>query len=220
MNKKIFFALSLLILSLISVQVNAEKPVLVKPVTEQELFNHILVLVNKDQGLSKDYIPANLRKVTVPSSNGKDQLRDIAATALEEMFKEAKQSGHNLFAQSGYRSYARQNEIFSSNVRKYGRIKAETFSAPPGHSEHQTGLVMDISSKNTNYNLIEKFGALAEGKWVAENAWRYGFAIRYPKDKVHITKYKYEPWHVRYVGLEAAKIMYDENLVLEELIGR
>lgn len=227
MNKNLIIALSLLLVSLSplhlyadSSNVESNKPVLVTPLAKEDLYSDILSLVNKDYGLSKDYVPKNLRKVNLPSAKGKDHLTDIAATSLEEMFRDAKQNGHNLFAQSGYRSYARQNEIFSMNVKKYGRVKAETFSAPPGHSEHQTGLVMDLSSKNTNYALIEKFGTLPEGKWVAQNAWKYGFVIRYPKDKTHITKYSYEPWHIRYVGREAAKVAFDEGLALEELIGR
>ena len=136
------------------------------------------------------------------------------------MFKDAKKDGHTLFAQSGYRSYQRQTDIFNSNVSKYGRAKAETFSAPPGSSEHQTGLAMDLSSKGTGYALVEKFATLPEGKWIAKNSWKYGFIIRYPKDKTHITKYTYEPWHVRYVGKDAAKGIYERALALEEYLGK
>lgn len=226
MNKNVIISFSLLLLCITPLKIHASDkisndiPVLVSPITKEELFNDPLVLVNKEHGLTKDYVPRDLRKVNVFGSKGKDQLRDIAASQLENMFSDAKKNGHTLFASSGYRSYERQKEIYSANVRKYGKAYAETFSAPPGHSEHQTGLVMDISSKNTNYRLTEKFASLPEGKWVRENAWKYGFVIRYPKDKTHITKYRFEPWHLRYIGHDAAKVSYEEGLVLEELIGR
>ena len=178
----------------------------------------ILVLVNKENCLPRDYVPEDLRRVDLPSVRGKDNLRDVAASALEALFKGAKKDGHVLFAQSGYRSYDSQSRIFYGYVKKYGRTKTETFSAPPGMSEHQTGLVMDISSKGTNYTLIEKFGELPEGKWIKENSWKYGFIIRYPKGKTSITKYTYEPWHLRYVGLDAAEKIYRKEITLEEYL--
>lgn len=176
----------------------------VSMVTAIENPEDILVLVNKLNSLPSDYVPKDLRGVNLPSVKGKDQLRAVAASALEAMFKDAKSAGHILYARSGYRSYSRQSQIFYGYVEKYGRVKTETFSAPPGMSEHQTGLTMDISSKSVNFSLVERFGELPEGIWVKDNAWMYGFIIRYPKDKTAITKYSYEPWHLRYVGPEAA----------------
>ncbi len=187
-------------------------------VTQVNNPSDILVLVNKLNALPNYYVPGDLRAVKLPSVKGKDQLRDVAATALETMFYDAKKSGHVLYARSGYRSYARQSSIFNSYVKQYGRKVAETFSAPPGMSEHQTGLTMDISSKGANYELIRKFGELPEGKWVKENSWKYGFIIRYPEGKTDITKYTYEPWHLRYVGVEAAKIIYKRDTTLEEYL--
>jgi LAS superfamily LD-carboxypeptidase LdcB len=187
-------------------------------VSEVEDPRDILVLVNKSNSLPADYVPENLRVVNLPSVGGKDQLRDVAACALEGMFGDAKKAGHILYARSGYRSYSRQSAIFYGYVKGYGRTLTETFSAPPGMSEHQTGLTMDISSKSANYALVKKFGQLPEGIWVKDNSWKYGFIIRYPEDKTHITKYTYEPWHLRYVGLEAARAIHKKDITLEEYL--
>lgn len=187
-------------------------------VSEVEDPGSILVLVNKSNSLPADYVPEDLRVVNLPSVRGKDQLRDVAASALEAMFKDAKKAGHDLYARSGYRSYSRQSSIFNSYVKKYGRELTETFSAPPGMSEHQTGLAMDISCKAANYALVRKFGQLPEGIWVEANSWKYGFIIRYPEDKTHITKYTYEPWHLRYVGTPAARAIHKKDTTLEEYL--
>ena len=187
-------------------------------VTEVDNASNILVLVNKENYLPKDYVPEDLRSVNLPRVKGKDQLRDEAASALEAMFQDAEKAGHILYARSGYRSYIRQSAIFYDYVKKYGRTLTETFSAPPGMSEHQTGLAMDISSKAVNYALVRKFGELPEGIWVKENSWQYGFIIRYSKDKTTITKYSYEPWHLRYVGRDAAKVIHKKDITLEEYL--
>ena len=187
---------------------------------DSETASGILILVNKSNSLSEDYVPSNLRDLNLPSAIGATQLKDVAATSLEEMFEDAKQDGHELFVRTGYRSYQTQYDIFYNNVRKYGREYTETFSAPPGSSEHQTGLVVDITSPSVDYALVEKFGTSPEGKWVENNSWNYGFIIRYPKDKTYITKYTYEPWHLRYVGKNAAKDIYHRNITLEEYLEK
>ena len=151
--------------------------------------------------------------------NEKKQLRKEAALALEEMFRSSKANGINIYAVSGYRSYARQASIFDANVRKYGFERANQTSAKPGQSEHQTGLAMDITSASVNYGLSQSFGATKEGKWVYENAHKFGFIIRYQKGKESITGYQYEPWHLRYVGIKAAKEIKDRNITLEEYLG-
>lgn len=187
-------------------------------VNQVENPDDILVLVNKSNSLPQDYVPEDLRTVNLPSVRGKDQLRDVAASALEALFKDAEKAGHILYARSGYRSYSRQSAIFNGYVKKYGRVLTETFSAPPGMSEHQTGLTMDISSKAANYALVKKFGELPEGIWLKENSWKYGYIIRYPEDKTHITKYTYEPWHLRYVGIPAARAIHKKDTTLEEYL--
>lgn len=183
----------------------------------------ILVLVNKDRNLSSDYKPNDLIIPNVRFSfEGNDQkkyLRKEAAEALEELFKEGDNEEIVLYAVSGYRSYARQEVLFNNKVNKIGEEAANKLVARPGQSEHHTGLAMDVSSKSVKFSLVEKFGETDEGKWLKENAHKFGFIIRYPKEKVEITKYSYEPWHIRYVGKEVAAEIYEKNITLEEYFG-
>ncbi|RKQ33202.1 D-alanyl-D-alanine carboxypeptidase family protein [Oceanobacillus halophilus] len=181
-----------------------------------------LSIVNKEYALPNDYIPEDLviPNVRFPFTEElpKKQMREIAADALEEMFAAADEEGLELYAQSGYRSYERQEVIFAANVDVHGEKEANNFSARPGESEHQTGLTMDISSPDVGFKLIEEFGDTEEGKWVQEHAADYGFIIRYPKGKEEITQYQYEPWHLRYVGKKAAKEMMEQEMTLEEYL--
>ena len=183
----------------------------------------ITVLVNKEYALPDGYEPKDLVVTNVrfpfTEDDPKKQLRKEAAEALEQLFDAAEEEGHFLFAQSGYRSFERQEAIFASNVEQDGEEAANQYSARPGESEHQTGLVMDITSEAVEFRLVEEFGDTPEGKWVAENAYKYGFIIRYEKGKEDITGYQYEPWHLRYVGKKAAKTIYEQDLTLEEYVG-
>ncbi len=183
----------------------------------------ILALVNKENRLPSDFVPRNL---TVPDVRfpfedflPKKQMRKVAAKAMEDMFQAANSAGLELFAQSGYRSYERQDAIFASNVRKNGEEAANKFSARPGESEHQTGLTMDVTSPDVNYRLIKEFGQTDEGKWIKQHAAEYGFIIRYPEGKDAITEYQYEPWHLRYVGKKAATTIMEQGITLEEYLG-
>jgi zinc D-Ala-D-Ala carboxypeptidase len=132
------------------------------------------------------------------------------------MFADAKGQDIHLFAVSGYRSYQRQDDNFHNKVNKIGEEAAAKIVAYPGNSEHQTGLAMDISSQSANFKLTEQFGGTPEGKWLMENAHRFGYILRYPKGLETITGYNYEPWHYRYVGLKAAAEIYKNQLTLEE----
>ncbi|SFA91983.1 MULTISPECIES: D-alanyl-D-alanine carboxypeptidase family protein [unclassified Bacillus (in: firmicutes)] len=184
--------------------------------------DNILALVNKQAGyLPADYIPNDLVRPNVLFSFGDEKLeksfvRQEAARALESMFLAGKQVGVELIAVSGYRSYDRQQTIFQAEIDKVGLEQAALAVAIPGQSEHQTGLSMDISSKSTNLDLTEEFGVTKEGKWLAENAHKFGYILRYPKGKEGITGYQYEPWHFRYVGKTAAEIIYKKKWTLEE----
>jgi LAS superfamily LD-carboxypeptidase LdcB len=183
----------------------------------------ILVLANKSNNLPSSYIPRNLvvPNVAFPFQeyNEKKLMRQDAALAIEEMFRAAKADGINLYAVSGYRSYATQSSIFDLNARKYGSVeKANQFSAKPGQSEHQTGLAIDITSASMNYGLSQAFGDAKEGKWLRENAYKYGFILRYQQGKQAVTGYQYEPWHFRLVGKEAAKEITFKNITLEEYL--
>ena len=133
--------------------------------------------------------------------------------AFQVMQEAAANEGIKLEIISGFRSYEKQQQTYQSWVNTYGREYADTISARPGYSEHQSGLAMDLNS------LKFAFADTKEGKWLAENCWKYGFIIRYPEDKEDVTGYKYEPWHIRYLGKETAKKVYESGLCLEEYLG-
>jgi D-alanyl-D-alanine carboxypeptidase len=180
----------------------------------------VAVVVNKQRALPDGYEPSDLVEPNVKFSFNekveKRLMRKEAAEALESLFAGAKDDGYDLFAVSGYRSYKRQVTVFNSSVQRNGREHAEKFSAEPGKSEHQTGLAMDVSSQSANFGLEQSFSQTDEGQWLAEHAADYGFVIRYPEGKEEITGYLYEPWHVRYVGIETAKDIASQGVTLEE----
>jgi D-alanyl-D-alanine carboxypeptidase len=178
--------------------------------------NDIMVLVNYKNQISKDYVPNDLVvpniEFTFKEDNPKKQMRKPAALAIEKMFDEAKNQGINLYGVSGYRSADRQKQIFDNRVQAEGEVSAREYVALPGESEHQTGLAMDVGRLEGN------FGQSKEGKWLRDNAHNFGFILRYPEGKEHITKINYEPWHFRYVGINPAKEIYESGLTLEEYI--
>lgn len=183
----------------------------------------ILVLVNKEHALPEDFLPEDLVIPDIPFPFTEDlpkkQMRKVAATAMEEMFEAAVQEGLELFAQSGFRSFERQEAIFAANVEKNGEEAANKYSARPGESEHQTGLTMDVTNADVGFDLVIEFGETPEGQWLEKHASEYGFIIRYPEGKEDITGYQYEPWHLRYVGEQAAKEITEKNLTLEEYLA-
>lgn len=157
-----------------------------------------ILLVNKTYGLPKDYDP---------------KVNKEAKKALESMQADAKVLGLKIPLVSGYRSYITQENLYNKYVKKDGEEEANTYSAKPGHSEHQTGLAFDVGS------VERSFANTDEAKWLEENAHLYGFIVRYPKDKTDITGYIYEPWHIRYLGKDNAKKVYESGLTLEEYLG-
>src|SRR5690625_738088 len=179
------------------------------------------VLVNKFNSLSDYFAPEDLVTVRVPTileNPEVNQLRQVAADALYDMFEEAKDSGVILYARSGYRSYETQIYLFNGYVEKHGEEAANKFSAKPWFSEHQTGLVMDVTSESVGYQLTPDFGDTKEGVWLKENAHKFGFVIRYPEGKEDITGYVYEPWHIRYLGVDLATAVYESGLSYEEFL--
>ncbi len=168
-------------------------------------------LVNRQHAISEFYAPAT-RKVIGPGMS--QTMRDDAATALEEMFAAAKADGVNLSIVSGYRSYSKQSSIYSRKKKSVGQKEADRVSARPGTSEHQLGLAMDVAKKGSS-QLNTSFGKTKEGKWVKENAHRFGFIVRYLEGYEEVTGYMYEPWHVRYVGREHALALYESALPME-----
>ncbi|NLJ58412.1 MAG: M15 family metallopeptidase [Tissierellia bacterium] len=181
------------------------------------------VLVNKKRSLPANYIPTDLVNIEVLHKVEKAEskmLRKEAAAALTELFVVAKLGGFEFWAISGFRSYDRQLYLFKEYAKKHGEEKANRFSARPGQSEHQTGLTMDVSIPSLDYKLVEKLGETPEGKWLAYNAHIYGFIIRYPKGTEHITGYQYEPWHIRYLGKNLARKVFESKLTYDEYYSR
>ncbi|WP_176222234.1 M15 family metallopeptidase [Tuberibacillus sp. Marseille-P3662] len=182
--------------------------------------NDLQVLVNKSHKLPDGFVPKNLQYADVrfpyDEKVQKRKVRKVTSDALKQLFQAADNKGIQLFAQSGYRSYERQETVFASNVDRYGEKKASQVSAHPGTSEHQSGLAMDITSRAVDFKLIQAFGDTEAGRWVAKHAHEFGFIVRYPKGKQDITGYEYEPWHLRYVGKDAATKIYKKDWALEE----
>lgn len=178
------------------------------------------VLVNKEFALPEDYTPQDLVYPDVPftfkDKIEKRMMRKEAATALEEMFAGAKKDGIYLAGVSAYRSHKTQTTLFNRYVKKDGEEKAKTYSAVPGHSEHETGLAIDVSASDGRCAAEDCFGETKEAKWLADHVSEYGFIIRYPEGKDAITGYKYEPWHLRYVGKEIAADIAKRGITLEE----
>jgi LAS superfamily LD-carboxypeptidase LdcB len=140
-------------------------------------------------------------------------LQKAAQDAFNEMQTAAAKEKLQLTICSGFRSYSTQKALYDKYVNRDGKAAADRYSARPGHSEHQTGLAMDINMASS------KFDNTPEAKWLAENCWKYGFIIRYPQGKENITGYMYESWHVRWLGKDLAKKFYDSGLTLEEYLN-
>ena len=179
-----------------------------------------LFLVNRDYAITADYVPNDLIKPDVRKTNGDITLRAEAAHALEALFAAARdEAGYDLVAVSGYRSYGQQASIHERKVKSVGKKAALRVSAPAGCSEHQLGLAMDIGTRK-NTSLTESFGRTPEGVWVAENAHRFGFIIRYKAEWEDVTGYAYEPWHIRYVGAEHAGRIHELDIPFEYYIAQ
>ena len=174
--------------------------------------NSIWVVVDKLRPLNpQDFEPDDLVDVDVPHT-WEPMLRQEAADAVVAMFQAASdEAGLTLASNSAFRSYSAQEEIYDGD---------DLLTARPGFSEHQTGLVMDIGAESGDCSLDACFADTAEGVWLRDNAWRFGFILRYPADKTPITGYEFEPWHYRYVGVPLATEMHDTGITtLEEFFG-
>ncbi len=183
----------------------------------------IYFVVNKQRPLPMSYIPPNLvmpKIELIPGDNPEEQqLRSEAATAAEELFDAAENAGYKLVMASGYRSAQLQEIVFNGYAARDGVEAANKYSAKPGTSEHQTGLALDITTAGRTCYLEVCFADTKEGKWLKNNAYKYGFHLRYQKDKEGITGYQFEPWHFRYVGTDLAQRLYDSKQTMEEFFG-
>lgn len=180
----------------------------------------MLVVVNKKYSLPIDYKPSDLVVPNVSFSYSgvleQSYMRAPAAKQMEKMFAAAKKEGVTLNAVSGFRSGARQKVLYNNYVARDGKAAADQYSARPGHSEHQTGLTFDISSPSVGNGLTAALGDTKEGKWIANNAAKYGFIVRYDRGFQSRTGYTYEPWHIRYVGVDVATQIKNNGQTLEE----
>ena len=179
--------------------------------------NTNLLLVNKYNYLTEDYVPSNLENISTTYARSGMQLVKEAKEAFETLSENAKKDGMNVIAMSSYRSYDYQVNLYNNYVVQDGKEAADKYSARPGYSEHQTGLAVDVYNLDLPYTSFEE---TEEFTWMQENAYKYGFILRFPKDKVDITGYQYESWHYRYVGKKVAKEIKDNNLTLEEYIAK
>ena len=178
-------------------EVKRKVNVIEKPKTPGTYIKGILI-VNKKYSLPANYNPG---------------VNQTASAALTKLQQGAKNAGHNIPLISGFRSYSRQQTLYNNYVARDGQTLADTYSAKPGHSEHQSGLAFDVGALDNNY------GSTPAGTWLKENCHKYGFIIRYPKGKESITGYQYEPWHIRYVGVEHATKIMNQNITLEEYLN-
>lgn len=178
---------------------------------DSNLNDNNLILVNKFYHLKEDYVPNDLVTLSGQYNKGaNNKMRKDAALAFMEMVDAAKLDNIILYNMSAYRDYNYQVNLYNKYIQRDGKEAADKYSARPGYSEHQSGLCSDLN------NISDSFDGTDEAIWLKNNAYKYGFILRFPKDKEDITGYKYEPWHYRYVGKEAAKIIYDDDITLEE----
>ena len=173
----------------------------------------LMVLVNKLNRLQSNYVPHDLEQISLNYATNNKFLRKEAKENFEKLSSDAKKIGYSIIAVSAYRDYDYQENLFNNYVKEKGENYALKCSAKAGHSEHQTGLSVDVMGSNNDYDQFEKS---KEFDWMKNNSYKYGFILRYPKGKEYITGFKYEPWHYRYVGKEVAKIIYEKNIILEE----
>ena len=178
---------------------------------DSNLNDNNLILVNKFYHLKEDYVPNDLVTLSGQYNKGaNNKMRKDAALAFMEMVDAAKLDNIILYNMSAYRDYNYQVNLYNKYIQRDGKEAADKYSARPGYSEHQSGLCSDLN------NISDSFDGTDEAIWLKNNAYKYGFILRFPKDKEDITGYKYEPWHYRYVGKDAAKIIYDDDITLEE----
>ena len=182
-----------------------------------ENLNTNLILVNKYNYVTQDYIPENLEPIDTAYARSGMQLVSEAKNAFEELSQKAKEDGMTILAMSSYRSYDYQVNLYNNYVETDGKQAADTYSARAGYSEHQTGLAVDVYNGVIPYTSFEE---TEEFTWMQQNAYKYGFILRFPEDKTNITGYQYESWHYRYVGKEIAEEIYKNNLTLEEYLAK
>lgn len=181
----------------------------------------VLVLVNKLHAVSKNYKPTDMVAIkgSYTTNQGLEMKAD-AYKAFKKMRKAAKADGIRFKICSAYRTYSTQKWLYNNYLNTMGKKLRDIRSAYPGRSEHHTGYAIDLVTKSTGWTLTQDFAKTSEGKWINKHCAEYGFIIRYPKGKTDITGYDYEPWHLRYVGVDAAEEITEQGITLEEYLKR
>ena len=181
----------------------------------------VLVLVNKLHAVSKYYEPTDMVAINGNfTTNQGLEMKEDAYKAFKKMRKAARADGIYFKICSAYRTYETQKWLYKNYLNTMGKELRDIRSAAPGRSEHHTGYAIDLVTKSTGWTLTQDFAKTDEGKWIKKNCAKYGYIIRYPKGKTDITGYDYEPWHLRYVGVDAAKEITEQNITLEEYLKR
>ena len=180
---------------------------------ESKNLNKEIILVNKYYYLDEKYVPDNLEKISNQYALDNMKLVRVAKEAFEKLSKDASKEKLNIIAMSAYRSYSYQVDLYNKYAKNDGKEKADTYSGRPGHSEHQTGLAVDVYNKKLPYTSFEN---TKEYVWMMENAHKYGFILRFPKEKEKETGYHFESWHYRYVGIDIATYIKENNISFEE----
>ncbi len=212
-KKCVYVVLFILIVIFFTKDINFFGSKFYEHIKEIENPTDLTVLVNKNYKLKEDYIPPDLEQIPLDYATDDKYMRKEAKEAFERLSEDAKQMGYQIIATSTYRSYEYQEKLYDYYVKMKGQDYADSCSARPGHSEHQTGLSVDVMGSNQDYDL---FAESIEFDWMKHHAHLYGFILRYPEGKEKITGFKYEPWHYRYVGVDAATIIYENGWTLEE----
>lgn len=181
---------------------------------EADLSKGMLTLVNKFYYLDSNYIPENIVSADSKYTSGNGKLNKTAYENFVKMADAANNEGLTLKITTGYRDYNFQSILYNNYVKADGVKNADTYSARPGYSEHQLGYSADLT--NANHVGFDEFEYTKEYEWLQNNAYKYGFIMRYPKDKEYITGYIFESWHYRYVGVEIASYIYENNITYEE----
>ncbi len=192
------------------VNVNADKE-FYTDLEKTDITKNNTMLVNKFHVLEKNYIPNDLVDVSIQHAYGKQKLRKEVYEHFISMFEAAKEEELTIIINSSYRTYNYQKSLWDRYAMQHGEKWANEYAAQAGSSEHQTGMAIDV----TTYG-ADDFEKTQEFKWMGQNAYKYGFILRYPKDKTDITGYQYESWHYRYVGEELARKIYESGLTLDE----
>lgn len=173
----------------------------------------ILTLVNKYYALNEKYSPKNIVNISLQHSYSDNKIIKEVNDAFVLLYNDAKKLGYNIIVSTSYKDYSNQEKLYTVDKNNRGTEHADKYIARPGHSEHQLGLAIDVDLYNKKY---DKFEDTDEYKWLIDNAHKYGFILRYPKDKVNITGYNFEPWHYRYVGNDISEYIYKNKITFDE----